>query len=147
MYKQSSKGIYHPSRREFLKSTATASALVMTPLSKAMAEGSSRALPEAFSNLKPLGARIHPIAAEEYHERLLHAQKMMSELEPKYDALFFAPGTSLYYFTGIRWGISERLLALVLPRTGNPILVVPGFEEGRLREKLLFPAGDRGWPG
>src|SRR5712664_4152803 len=146
MHKQSSNGVYQPSRREFLKSTATASALAMTPLSKAMAEGSSGALPEAFSNLKPLlGARIHPIAAEEYHERLLHAQKLMSELEPKYDALFFAPGTSLYYFTGIRWGISERLLALVLPRTGDPIVIVPGFEEGRLREKLQFPAEVRVW--
>src|SRR5258708_34461457 len=69
----------------------------------------------------------------------------MSEQSPKYDALFVAPGTSLYYFTGIRWGISERLLALVLPRTGNPIIVVPGFEEGRLREKLQFPAEVRVW--
>src|SRR6202521_1620193 len=69
----------------------------------------------------------------------------MSELAPKYDALFFAPGTSLYYFAGIRWGISERLLALMLPRTGNPIIVVPGFEEGRLREKLQFPAEVRVW--
>src|SRR5260370_42079012 len=117
MHKHSSNGVYQPSRRQFFKSTASASALAMTPLSRAMAEGSSRALPEAFSNLKPLGARIHPIAAEEYHERLLHAQKMMSELEPKYDAMFFAPGTSLYYFTWIRWCISERLLTLVLPRT------------------------------
>src|SRR5229473_3440644 len=140
MHKHSSNGVYQPSRREFLKSTASASALAMTPLSRAMAEGSSGALPEAFSNLKPLGARIRPIATEEYHERLLHAQKMMAELAPKYDALFVAPGTSLYYFTGIRWGISERLLALVLPRTGDPIVIVPGFEEGRLREKLQFPA-------
>ena len=69
----------------------------------------------------------------------------MTELEPKYDALFVAPGTSLYYFTGIRWGMSERLLALVLPRTGEPILVVPAFEEGRMREKLQFPAEVRIW--
>jgi len=54
-----------------------------------------------------------------FRERLQLAQKLMSELEPKYDALFLAPGTSLYYFTGIRWGISERLLALVLPRAGK----------------------------
>src|SRR5215510_7190652 len=69
----------------------------------------------------------------------------MAELEPKYDALFVAPGTSLYYFTGIRWGMSERLLALVLPRTGEPILIVPGFEEGRIREKLQFPAEVHIW--
>jgi Xaa-Pro dipeptidase len=33
----------------------------------------------------------------------------------------------------------------VLPRTGNPILVVPAFEEGRLREKLKFPLEVRVW--
>jgi len=46
----------------------------------------------------------------------------MSDLSPKFDALFIAPGTSLYYFSGIRWWPSERLLALLLPRAGDPIL-------------------------
>jgi Xaa-Pro dipeptidase len=63
----------------------------------------------------------------------------------KYDALFFAPGTSLYYFTGIRWGLSERLVGLVIPRAGHPVLVVPAFEEGRLREKLHLPIEVRIW--
>src|SRR3981189_69022 len=132
------------SRRHFLKGTAMASAfLVARPVGamaktipgapEAMVEDGSGALPAAFSAPKPLGSRVRPITADEFHGRLVHAQKLMVELEPKYDALFFAPGTSLYYFTGIRWGISERLLALVLPRAGKPILVVPGFEEGRLR--------------
>ena len=110
-----------------------------------MLEDAGGTLPPAFSGLKPLGARVRPIAADEFYGRLQHAQKLMSELTPKYDVLFLAPGTSLYYFTGIRWGNSERLLALVLPRTGNPIIVVPGFEEGRLREKLQFPAEVRVW--
>jgi Xaa-Pro dipeptidase len=145
MNKHTTNAFHHPSRREFLKSTATASALAMSPLAKALPEGNSGALPEAFASLKPLGARIHPITTEEYQGRLQHAQKLMSEMAPKYDALFVAPGTSLYYFTGIRWGMSERLLALVLPRTGDPIVVVPGFEEGRMREKLHFAAEVRAW--
>jgi Xaa-Pro dipeptidase len=57
----------------------------------------------------------------------------------KFDAIFLAQGTSLYYFTGVRWSISERLLGLLIARTGQPILVVPAFEEGRLREKLKLP--------
>src|SRR5258708_899839 len=155
MHKRTQDSFIQPdaSRRNFLRDTALASALVMTrpvdaisgAVPRAMPEDGFSALPPAFSALKPLGARVHPITADEFHERIVRAQKMMAELEPKYDALFFAPGTSLYYFTGIRWGISERLLALVLPRTGNPILVVPGFEEGRLREKLQFPAEVRVW--
>src|SRR5437660_4925108 len=41
--------------------------------------------------------------------------------------------------------MSERLLSLVLPRTGEPIVVVPAFEEGRMREKLQFAAEVRIW--
>ncbi len=95
--------------------------------------------------MKPLGARLKPITPDEFRARLDHAQKLMSDLKPNFDALFFAPGTSLYYFTGIRWGLSERLVALVLPRAGKPVLVCPGFEEGRFREQLRFPIEIRVW--
>src|SRR6266404_5534016 len=137
------------SRRHFLKGTAIFSALAlarpMEATSTAMHEDGSSALQPAFSELKPLGERVHPITTDEFSERLVHAQKLMTELTPKYDALFIAPGTSLYYFTGIRWGVSERLLALVLPRKGDPIVIVPAFEEGRMREKLHFAAEVRSW--
>jgi len=102
-------------------------------------------LPTPFSALKLLGSRVRPITADEFRERIAHAQHLMSESTPKYDALFFAPGTSLYYFTGIRWGLSERLVSLTIPRAGHPVLVVPGFEEGRLRERLHLPIEIRVW--
>src|SRR5882724_4468290 len=139
MHKPTMDSVFRASRRRFLKSTAGASAFALAPIANAAAEGATETLPPAFSGLKPLGARVHPITAEEFHERLMHAQRLMSEIAPKFDALFFAPGTSLYYFTGIRWGVSERLLGLIVLRTGAPVLVVPAFEEGRLREKLRFP--------
>jgi Xaa-Pro dipeptidase len=128
-----------------LKSTAVASAFALSPIADAAAAGGTDTLPPAFSGLKPLGSRVHPITAVELHERLKHAQKLMVELAPKFDALFFAPGTTLYYFTGIRWGLSERLLGLVMPKTGAPVLIVPAFEEGRLREQLRFPIEVRVW--
>src|SRR5258706_5805581 len=145
MHKQSQEQIYRTSRRQLLMGAAAASALALTPAVGAADSDGSGGLPQAFSGLKPLGGRVHPITADEFHRRLLHAQKLMTELEPKYDALFVAPGTSLYYFTGIRWGVSERLLALVLARKGDPIMVVPAFEEGRMREKLQFAAEVRAW--
>jgi Xaa-Pro dipeptidase len=42
----------------------------------------------------------------------------------------------LNYFTGIRWGNSERLTAVVIPKVGNPYIVTPAFEEDRTREQL-----------
>lgn len=146
MDKQTPAVFSHPSRRIFLKSTVAAGPLLaIAQQGIAGPQEAAGTLPPAFSALKPLGLRLHPITAEEFQERTLYAQKLMAELAPKYDALFFAPGTSLYYFTGIRWGMSERLLAVVLPQTGRPIVVVPGFEEGRMREKLRFPAEVRVW--
>jgi len=145
MHKQNREQRYQTSRRQLLIGAAAASTLALTPAVRAADSDASGGLPQAFAGLKPLGGRVHPITADEFQERLLHAQKLMTEREPKYDALFVAPGTALYYFTGIHWGVSERLLALVLPRTGKPIVVVPAFEEGRMREKLQFPAEVRIW--
>lgn len=135
------------SRRRFLQTAAASSALAFVPGSGA---STALALPQEtygadFSGLKPLGERLKPITADEFRARLTRAQQLMSELKTNFDALFFAPGTSLYYFTGIRWGLSERLVGLVLPRTGKPVLVCPGFEEGRLREQLRFPIEIRVW--
>ena len=56
--------------------------------------------------------------------------------EQKIDAIILAGGTSLIYFTGIRWGNSERLFAVVIPKVGNPYIVTPAFEEDRAREQL-----------
>jgi Xaa-Pro dipeptidase len=145
MYKLNEDHCYRPSRRQLLAGAAAASVIALGTAARAADEDGAEGLPQAFAGLKPLGGRVRPITPDEFRGRLLQAQKLMTEMAPQYDALFVAPGTSLYYFTGIRWGGSERLLALVLPRTGNPIVVVPAFEEGRMREKLTFPAEVRAW--
>jgi Xaa-Pro dipeptidase len=127
------------SRRSFLHSTAAASAATLAP---SLPQTQS---PLAFTNLKPLGDRVHPITADEFHARFLRAQSLMAQSNPAFDALLIGPGTSLYYFTGIRWWLSERLLALVIPRSGQPILISPAFEESRMRESLLYAAEIRAW--
>ena len=132
-------------RRGFLQSAAAASSLSLVPNARAAATSPQDTYTADFSSLKPLGTRLKPITAEEFRARLTRAQQLMNESKPSFDALFFAPGTSLYYFTGIHWGLSERLVGLVLPRVGKPVLVCPGFEEGRLREQLRFPIDIRVW--
>lgn len=130
------------SRRRFLQSSAAISAVTLASSSSVEAQS---ALPASFSTLNPLGDRVHPIAPDEFHGRLLRAQELMSELDPKFDAVLLGPGTSLYYFTGIRWGLSERLLALIIPRAGQPVLISPAFEEGRMRELMRYPIEVRVW--
>jgi len=133
------------SRRKFLQSAAALSSLAVASRIEAHAEPPQTPPSADFSALKPLGSRLHPITPDEFRERLDRAQQLMNQLKPGFDALFFAPGTSLYYFTGIRWGLSERLAGIVLPRTGKPVAFCPGFEEGRFREQLRFPIEVRVW--
>jgi Xaa-Pro dipeptidase len=131
----------NPSRRRFLQSSAAAA----SAFALASAAAAQSQLPASFDSLKPLGDRVHPITPDEFHARLLHAQELMATLNPKFDGLLLGPGTSLYYFTGIRWWMSERLLALVIPQTGQPILICPAFEEARMRELMRYPLDVRVW--
>jgi Xaa-Pro dipeptidase len=129
------------SRRRFLQTSAVASTAVLVSPD----HEPSPQLPPSFSTLKPLGDRVHPITPDEFHARLFRAQELMSQLNPKFDALLLGPGSSLYYFTGIRWGLSERLLALLVLRSGEPFLISPAFEEGRMRELMCYPIEVRVW--
>jgi Xaa-Pro dipeptidase len=102
-------------------------------------------LPPAFDSLKPLGDRIKPIRVDEFQGRIVHAQELMNQSRPNFDVLYVTPGTSLRYYTGIRWGLSERIVALLVPRKGDPLIICPAFEEGRLREQLRWPIEVRIW--
>src|SRR5436305_920354 len=106
-----------PSRRGFFHAAAGFSAAAIAPKSKS---SDMLALPASFLGLKRPADRVLPITAEEFGGRIERAQRLMADAPraasgapsqaAKYDALFFAPGTSLYYFTVIRWGLSERLV-------------------------------------
>ncbi len=102
-------------------------------------------LPPAFDKLQPLGERAKPIRAEEFQGRLAHAQQFISDAKPRFEALYITPGTTLLYYTGIQWWPSERVLALLVPRLGDPLIICPAFEEGRLREQLRWPIEIRVW--
>ncbi|MCL5289040.1 MAG: Xaa-Pro peptidase family protein [Acidobacteria bacterium] len=137
------------SRRKLLRAGALAP--IAAGLGAAMApemaaqQPPQRPLPEAFEKLKPLGERVKKISNEELQARIAQAQKLMSEAKPRFDALYVTPGSTQYYFTGIRWGGGERLMALTIPRKGEPFLVCPAFEEGRLRELVRWPMEIRAW--
>jgi Xaa-Pro dipeptidase len=60
-------------------------------------------------------------------------------------ALVVEPGASLTYFTGVRWGRSERVTAAVIPVEGEALIVTPHFEEPSVRESLAIPAEIRVW--
>ena len=134
------------SRRKFVQTAGAVAALpIAAPAVASAQEKPDSALPPAFAPLTPLGARVKPVTSQEYQARIARAQELLAQQNPQLDALFLAPGTGLFYFTGVRWWPSERLLGVLIPQKGQPIVVCPGFEEGRFREQLRFPAEVRVW--
>jgi Xaa-Pro dipeptidase len=126
------------SRRTFLSLTGAAAGLSVTRLSAQRGRGAGEAsgpVPPGITALTSMRDRAKPITADERRARIEKAKRLMGE--QKIDAIILAGGTSLNYFTGIRWGNSERLFAVVIPKVGNPYIVTPAFEEDRTREQLV----------
>ena len=119
-----------PSRRSFLG----AAAAVQLALAQA---------PDPIRNLRPIMAGIHPITPDERQARMEKARRLMRE--SKIDAIFLEGGSSLFYFTGTRWGLSERTFGMVFPANGEPAWVVPAFEEARAREVISVGKDIRTW--
>lgn len=91
-------------------------------------------LPPSLAALTDQAHRAAPITSQEREGRIEKARALMGR--HGLDALMLTGGTSLAYFTGIRWGLSERLFAVVVPVRGQAFLVCPAFEEDRAREQL-----------
>jgi len=98
---------------------------------------------DLLSTLKPMTDGITPITVEERFARIDKARRLM--VDNQIDALFLEAGTGLYYFTGVRWWRSERMLGAVIPARGEIAYVGAGFEEARLREQILFGDDVRVW--
>src|SRR5580658_2332780 len=141
------------SRRDLFKTAAAATGGVAARAlingtavgQRSAAQSAGDSLPPAFGALKPLGDRVMPIRAEELQARVAHAQQLMTDSKPRFEALYVAPGTTLVYYTGIHWWPSERILAFLVPRKGDPLLVSPAFEAGRLHEQMRWPVELRVW--
>lgn len=91
-------------------------------------------LPPAIAALTDRRSEATPINLAEREHRLERARERLAA--NGIDALVICSGTSLAYFTGLRWGQSERLFAWILPQHGSPFIVCPAFEEGRVRERM-----------
>lgn len=129
------------SRRRFLQSSAVVAAGTgVLPLALA-AKDAKASLPASIAALKSLREQAKPITTAERLQRIERARQLMAQ--NALDAILLMEGTSLRYFTGIRWWGGERLFAMVVPVKGEPFYVCPAFEEGRAREQIAHIAADQ----
>lgn len=123
---------FRPSRRAVLGGAAAVLATAIV-----------RAAEPDLAGLSDMTAGATPIGMAERQARLARAQALMRA--SGIGAVLIEPGSSLIYFTGVRWGRSERLTAAVLPVEGEPCIVTPFFEEPSVRQTLAVPAEVRVW--
>ncbi|MDZ5647172.1 Xaa-Pro peptidase family protein [Nitrospirillum sp. BR 11828] len=128
------------SRRHFL---AAASALPLSVPAVTAGTRGARAATGDLTTLTSLTTGAKPIAAEERQARIAKLQNLMARRGIV--AFLVESGSSLEYFTGIRWHRSERTTAALIPAQGPVIVVTPAFEEPSVRETLQVGGDVRAW--
>ncbi len=98
---------------------------------------------DPFAELKNITGSVQKMTEEDYAGRMERARRLM--IERKIDLLYVGPGSSMEYFGAIRWGLSERMFAMLIPARGDIAYVCPKFEEGRGREQIHFGTDIRTW--
>ncbi len=123
------------SRRSFLKSAGVTAGAALVPLAAPFpAHAQPPALPPSIAALQSMRSKATPITNIERLQRIEQARRLMAD--SALDAIAMMGGTSLVYFSNIRWWNSERLFLMILPAKGAPFYVCPAFEEDRAREQI-----------
>ncbi len=96
-----------------------------------------------LDRLRPWAEHAPAIGVSERKARIARAHELTEALGA--DALLINAGASLRYFSGLPWGQSERLVAMLLVPGREPIMICPHFEIGTLEADLAIPVGIRSW--
>jgi Xaa-Pro dipeptidase len=137
-------------RRSFVRRSAAAAGaaaigngLALPAMAGAEIADVAKPLPDSTQRLGPLSLPIVPISDAERLARIEKARRLM--VENGIAAIFLEPGSSMYYYTGVRWSLSERPFGVVIPAKGELAYITPGFEEARARELIKFSNDVRVW--
>ncbi len=93
--------------------------------------------------IQPIAHLVQPIQKGEFQQRIDKACKLMQE--QSVPAMYLHAGTNLYYFTGMKWNASERMVGAVLFPNGKLIFIAPEFEKGTIFDFMLIEGKVRCW--
>jgi Xaa-Pro dipeptidase len=124
------------SRRRFLEASSitAVAALSSRSFADSTAAKTANGSHPSIEALKSRKSESVPITLQERSERQERARQLMAE--NSLDAIVLMAGTSLRYFTGIRWWGDERAFALVMPAKEGAFYICPAFEEERAHEQI-----------
>ena len=101
-------------------------------------------LPKTNITVKSSYAPIPPFDSSVYSRRLERARQLTRDAGGTL-LLATSGATNFTYLVGSNYGRSERLIALLLPVSGAPVLIAPSFEVERVRRGSHIDAPVRGW--
>ena len=133
-------------RRDFLRSSAGLAGAMLLGSYEIHADSEIEPqanAPEPIRKLRSMMESVVPITLDERRARIEKARRLMKD--QRIDAIYIEPGSSMFYYTGMRWGTSERMFAMVIPVRGEIAWVCPKFEEERARELIKFGEDIRTW--
>ncbi len=124
-------------KRDLLTSAAAATGVALIGAGAGIVSSPS----DASQTASP--ALPDPISADERRARIAKAQELMAR--QGLSAILLEPGSSMVYFSGLRWWRSERLTAVIIPAKGDIAIVTPAFEEPTIGELMALEAEVRVW--
>ncbi|MDG1511400.1 MAG: Xaa-Pro peptidase family protein [Mariniblastus sp.] len=98
---------------------------------------------EALDQLVDMTEGVTPVLKPEFEARIKRLQESLRAAGVQ--AMYLHASTNLFYFTGLRWNPSERMVAAVIPAEGELFYIAPNFELDTLRDYWMFEAPIVGW--
>ena len=126
-----------------MKSISRRAFVAMTAAGVTAVRGAHAARSQSSTHLTSLTADAQAISAQEHKARLAKVQALMQQRNT--GALLVEAGSTMEYFTGVRWWRSERTTAAVIPASGRVIIITPFFESPSVEETLQVGGDVRTW--
>ncbi|MDG1995054.1 MAG: M24 family metallopeptidase [Emcibacteraceae bacterium] len=137
---------YTNNRRNFLKLSGMAGAAgIVTACAQPVEVEKKEIVTKVgkFDHLPNMMDGVAAITVDEHKARIAKAQEYMTQ--NGFEAIYMEATSNLWYYTGMRWGQSERMAAAIIPRVGEVAYICPMFEVPRLQERIIVGDTVRGW--
>ena len=131
-------------KRDFLRKGAGLAALSVATSSIITSSATHAALQSKDKkSVTDITGDVSPISTNERYSRIAQAQQLMKQ--NNISAMVLEPGPAMEYFSALKWWRSERVIALIIPQSGEVAVICPFFEEPSIRETLAVGEDVRVW--
>jgi len=98
---------------------------------------------EELQKIRPIRNDIESIQKEEFQDRIHKVSQLLQEQEVA--AMYVHAGTNLFYFTGMKWNSSERMVGALIFPNEEVHYIAPTFEKGTILDYMLIEGKVHTW--